>query len=56
MNVSKKLDRMRQYAREKAGGEVATTTNDEFKALETEMDLRHQGIGQKHDIILTSMC
>lgn len=29
------------------GGEVATTTSDEFKALETEMDLRHQGISQR---------
>lgn len=43
MNVGKKVDRFRQYAREKMGGEVATTTTDEFKDLEIEMDLRHAG-------------
>jgi hypothetical protein len=44
MNVNKKLDRLRQWGKERMGGEVATTTSDEFKGLETEMDLRHQGI------------
>jgi hypothetical protein len=43
MNVNKKFERLRQWGKERMGGEVATTTTDEFKALETEMDLRHAG-------------
>ncbi|KAF2484629.1 hypothetical protein BDY17DRAFT_242870, partial [Neohortaea acidophila] len=48
MNVGKKVDRFRQFAREKMGGDVATSTTDEFKALEMEMDLRHQGMESLH--------
>ena len=43
MNVNKKLDRFKQWGKEKMGGEVATTTTDEFKMLEVEMDQRAQG-------------
>ena len=43
MNVNKKLDRFKQWGKEKMGGEVATNTSDEFKMLEVEMDQRHQG-------------
>ena len=44
MNVNKKFDRFRQYARERMGGEVATNSTTDFKALETEMELRHGGV------------
>lgn len=43
MNVNKKFDRFRQWGKERMGGEIATNNTEEFKALETEMDLRHQG-------------
>lgn len=43
MNVNKKLDRFKHWAGEKMGGEVKTNTSDEFKALEMEMQLRHEG-------------
>ena len=44
MNINKKLDRMKQWAGERMGGEVKTSTSDEFKALEAEMNLRHEGL------------
>jgi hypothetical protein len=44
MNINKKFDRMKQWAGEKMGGEVKTSTSDDFKALEGEMNLRHEGI------------
>ena len=43
MNVNKKLDRLKQWAGEKMGGEAKTSTSDDFKALEMEMALRHEG-------------
>lgn len=43
MNVNKKLDRFKQWAGERMGGEVKTNVSDDFKALETEMNLRHDG-------------
>jgi hypothetical protein len=43
MNINKKLDRVKQWAGEKMGGEVKTNVSDEFKSLETEMELRHEG-------------
>lgn len=47
MNVNKKLDRLKQWAGERMGGEVKTNTSDEFKALEMEMTLRHEGMAWK---------
>ncbi|KAK4992959.1 hypothetical protein LTR66_006150 [Elasticomyces elasticus] len=44
MNVNKRLGRLKQWAGERMGGEVKTNTTDEFKALETEMTLRHEGM------------
>ena len=52
MNVNKKLDRFRQWGKERMGGEVATTNSDDFKALETEMDQRHQGEHSIHISLL----
>ena len=43
MIVNKKFDRLRQWGRERMGGEVRTDTNDEFKSLEIEMQLRGEG-------------
>ncbi|KAI9681779.1 MAG: hypothetical protein M1829_000524 [Trizodia sp. TS-e1964] len=44
MNINKKLDRMKQWAGERMGGEVKTGVSDDFKMLETEMTLRHEGM------------
>jgi hypothetical protein len=43
MNINKKLDRVKQWAGEKMGAESKTNVSDEFKALEMEMSLRHEG-------------
>jgi len=43
MNINKKLDRVKQWAGEKMGAESKTGVSDEFRALETEMSLRHDG-------------
>lgn len=43
MNINKKLDRVKQWAGEKMGQEARTNVSDEFKALEMEMTLRHEG-------------
>lgn len=43
MNVNKKLDRLKQWGKERMGGEIKTDTSDEFKMLEIEMQLRHDG-------------
>lgn len=43
MNVNKKLDRLKQWAGERMGGEAKTNVSDDFKALEVEMALRHEG-------------
>ncbi|KAF2755887.1 BAR-domain-containing protein [Pseudovirgaria hyperparasitica] len=48
MNVNKKLDRFKQWAGERMGGEVKTNTSDEFKDLEQEMQLRHDGMDKMH--------
>ncbi|KAF2422073.1 BAR-domain-containing protein [Tothia fuscella] len=44
MNTIKKLDRFKQWAGEKMGGEAKTSTSEDFKALEAEMNLRHEGM------------
>ena len=43
MNVNKKFDRLKQWGRERMGGESKTDTTEEFKALEIEMGLRQEG-------------
>lgn len=45
--IGKKLDRVKQWAGEKMGGEAKTNVSDEFKALEMEMTLRHEGMSRK---------
>lgn len=44
MIVNKKLDRFKQWAGEKMGGEAKTMVSDDFKALETEMAVRQEGM------------
>ncbi|KAI9818552.1 MAG: hypothetical protein M1827_000611 [Pycnora praestabilis] len=44
MNVNKKLDRFKQWAGERMGGEIKTNVSDDIKALEIEMGLRHEGM------------
>ncbi|KAI1377069.1 BAR-domain-containing protein [Hypoxylon crocopeplum] len=43
MNFTKKIDRAFQWAGEKMGQESKTSHTDEFRNLETEMALRHDG-------------
>ncbi|KAL8939640.1 MAG: hypothetical protein Q9216_003248 [Gyalolechia sp. 2 TL-2023] len=44
MNVNKKLGRFKQWAGERMGGESKTNVSDDFKSLEVEMNLRHEGM------------
>ncbi|KAK2766021.1 hypothetical protein FQN54_007536 [Arachnomyces sp. PD_36] len=44
MNVNKKFDRFKQWAGERMGGEAKTNLPEDFKALECEMTLRHDGM------------
>ncbi|EEH06106.1 BAR domain-containing protein [Histoplasma capsulatum G186AR] len=44
MNVNKKIGRFKQWAGERMGSESKTTLSDDFKALEVEMNLRHEGM------------
>jgi len=55
MIVNKKLDRFKQWAGERMGGEVKTNKTDEFKALEQEMELRQQGVEKMQDSMNTYM-
>ncbi|KAH8702493.1 BAR domain protein [Talaromyces proteolyticus] len=48
MNVNKKLDRFKQWAGERMGGEARTNVSEDFKALETEMNLRQDGMDKMH--------
>ncbi|OBT82528.1 hypothetical protein VE02_08635 [Pseudogymnoascus sp. 03VT05] len=48
MNINKRLDRVKQWAGEKIGAESKTSVSDEFRSLETEMQLRHDGMDKMH--------
>lgn len=48
MIVNKKLDRFKQWAGERMGGEVKTNASDDFKALEQEMVVRADGMRRHH--------
>ncbi|PWY70224.1 BAR domain protein [Aspergillus heteromorphus CBS 117.55] len=48
MNVNRKFDRFKQWAGERMGGEVKTNLSDDFKAMETEMNVRHEGVDRIH--------
>ncbi|CAZ82913.1 unnamed protein product [Tuber melanosporum] len=47
--MNKKLDRLKQWAGERMGGEVKTGASDEFQNLEVEMKLRHEGAEKLHN-------
>ncbi|KAF7561337.1 hypothetical protein G7046_g2809 [Stylonectria norvegica] len=44
MHFTKKIDRAFQWAGERMGGEAKTAHSEEFKMLEMEMALRHEGM------------
>ncbi|KAL7785495.1 BAR domain-containing protein [Trichoderma ceciliae] len=44
MNFTRKIDRAMQWAGEKMGAEAKATHTDEFRELESEMDIRHEGM------------
>ncbi|KAM0255708.1 hypothetical protein ACHAQJ_005462 [Trichoderma viride] len=44
MNFTRKIDRAMQWAGEKMGAEAKATHTDEFRELEAEMDIRHEGM------------
>ncbi|KAI5468109.1 hypothetical protein BGZ63DRAFT_346128 [Mariannaea sp. PMI_226] len=48
MHLTKKIDRAFQWAGEKVGGQARTTHSEQFKMLETEMALRHDGMERLH--------
>ncbi|KAF1809279.1 BAR-domain-containing protein [Eremomyces bilateralis CBS 781.70] len=54
MNM-KKLDRLKQWAGERMGGEAKTNTTEDFKALEVEMTMRHDGMESLHKSMTTYM-
>ena len=62
MNVNKKFGRFKQWAGEKMGGEARTGTSEEFRALEMEMELRHEGmhpavaLQQLHNFEMLTTC
>ena len=56
MNINKKLDRVKQWAGEKMGAEAKTNVSEEFKALEMEMSLRHEGMATSHPTIYLIPC
>lgn len=41
--MNKKFDRFKQWAGERMGNEAKTAVSEEFKMLESEMTLRHEG-------------
>ncbi|KAI0998347.1 hypothetical protein K3495_g9847 [Podosphaera aphanis] len=53
MNINKKLDRVKQWAGEKMGAEAKTNVSEEFKGLEVEMTLRHEGMEKLHKSMTT---
>ncbi|KAJ5381311.1 uncharacterized protein N7496_003739 [Penicillium cataractarum] len=48
MHMNKRIGRLKQWAGERMGGEVKTCQSDDFKAMETEMGVRHEGVDRIH--------
>ncbi|KAJ5786180.1 uncharacterized protein N7503_011392 [Penicillium pulvis] len=48
MHVNKRIGRFKQWAGERMGGEAKTCQSDDFKAMETEMGVRHEGVDHIH--------
>ena len=54
MHFTKKFDRAFQWAGEKMGSEAKTSMSDDFKDLEVEIGLRHDGTPQTPTPIVLS--
>lgn len=52
MHMNKRIGRLKQWAGERMGGEVKTSQSDDFKALETEMGVRHEGTASRRRLAL----
>ncbi|KAJ5317917.1 hypothetical protein PENANT_c004G05876 [Penicillium antarcticum] len=48
MHMNKRIGRFKQWAGERMGGEAKTCQSDDFKAMETEMGVRHEGVDRIH--------
>ncbi|KAJ5343143.1 hypothetical protein MYU51_016403 [Penicillium brevicompactum] len=48
MHMNKRIGRLKQWAGERMGGEAKTCQSDNFKAMETEMGVRHEGVDRIH--------
>ncbi|KAI2701782.1 hypothetical protein DTO012A7_1345 [Penicillium roqueforti] len=48
MHVNKRIGRFKQWAGERMGGEAKTCLSDDFKATETEMGVRQEGVERIH--------
>ncbi|KAJ5795106.1 hypothetical protein N7457_001705 [Penicillium paradoxum] len=48
MHVNKRIGRFKQWAGERMGGEAKTCLSDDFKAMETEMGVRQEGVDRIH--------
>lgn len=48
MHMNKRIGRLKQWAGERMGGEIKTNQTDDFKAMETEMGVRHEGVERIH--------
>ncbi|CAG8919215.1 unnamed protein product [Penicillium salamii] len=48
MYMNKRIGRLKQWAGERMGGEAKTCQSDNFKAMETEMGVRHEGVDRIH--------
>ena len=48
MSVNKKLDRLRQWSKEKIGAEGRTGTSEEIKGMMNEMELLQGGMLMDH--------
>lgn len=51
MHMNKRIGRLKQWAGERMGGEAKTCQSDNFKAMETEMVVRHEGAKQSTALV-----
>ena len=54
MNINRKFDRLKQWTNEKLGADARTGLSDEFKALELEMNVRHDGMHKHKHVHMAS--
>lgn len=56
MNINKKFDRFKQWTNERLGAEARTGLSEDFKALEMEMNLRHEGMFSVRHVMCNCSC